>query len=75
MNELAAGKKKMTNNEMPSSNISTRLNIYFVKPSQTAIAIKEDDVKDVNDHDISTEMKKQVPLEELNPPRIRLNND
>ncbi len=65
----------MTNNEMPSNNISTWLNIYFVKPSQTAIAIEEDDVKDVNDDDINTEMKKQVPLEELNPPRIRLNND
>lgn len=75
MNELAVGKKKMTNNEMPSNNISTWLNIYFVKPSQTAIAIEEDDVKDVNDDDINTEMKKQVPLEELNPPRIRLNND
>jgi hypothetical protein len=75
VNELAVGKKKMTNNEMPSNNISTWLNIYFVKPSQTAIAIEEDDVKDVNDDDINTEMKKQVPLEELNPPRIRLNND
>jgi hypothetical protein len=75
VDELAIGKKKMTNNELPSINISTKLDICYVKPSQTATVVKEDDVKDVNDDDISTKMKRQVFLEELNPHKIRLNYD
>ncbi len=65
----------MTNNEMSSINISIELDIWYVKPSQTTTVVKEDDVKDVNDDDISTKMKRQVFLEELNPHRIRLNYD
>ncbi len=39
------------------------------------LLIKEDDVEDVNDEDIGTEMNKQVPLEDLNPTKARLNYD
>ncbi len=60
---------------MPSINISTELDIWYVKPSQTTTVVKEDDVKDVNDDDISTKMKRQVLLEELNPHRFKLNYD
>jgi hypothetical protein len=46
-----------------------------VEPSQTPIVGKEDDVEDVDDDDIGTEMNKQVPLEDLNPPKAMLNYD
>jgi hypothetical protein len=39
------------------------------------LLIKEDDVEDVNDEDIGTEMNKQVPLEDLSPTKARLNYD
>jgi hypothetical protein len=65
----------MTNNEMPSSDISTRPDICSMEPSQIATAIKEDNVEDVNDDNIGMEMNKQVLLEELSPPRARLNYD
>jgi hypothetical protein len=35
----------------------------------------EDDVEDVNDEDIGTEMNRQVPLKELSPPKARINYD
>jgi hypothetical protein len=63
----------MTNDEIPSIDISTRHDIYFTKFSQTAIVVKEDNVKDVNDDDIGMEMNRQVPLEDLSPPKARLN--
>jgi hypothetical protein len=65
----------MIDNEIPSNNVLAWHDIYFVEPSQIAIAIKEDDIKDVNDDDIGTKMNKQVPLKELRPPRARLNYD
>ncbi len=46
-----------------------------MEPSQIATAIKEDNVEDVNDDNIGMEMNKQVLLEELSPPRARLNYD
>jgi len=49
VDELIVGKKKMIDNEIPSSNISTQLNICSLKPSQIATTVREDDVKDVND--------------------------
>ncbi len=49
--------------------------IYYVEPSQIAITVREDNVKDVNDDDIGTEMNKQVAMEELRPPRAILNYD
>jgi hypothetical protein len=63
----------MTNNEMPSSDVSTWPDIYFVEALQIAIAIKEDNVKDVNDDNIFMEMNRQVLMEELSPPRAKLN--
>jgi hypothetical protein len=38
-----------------------------------ATIAKEDDVKDVNDDNISTEMNKQVYLKDLSPTKVRLN--
>jgi hypothetical protein len=38
-----------------------------------AIIVKEDDVEDVNDDDISMEANKQGFIEELNPLKTRLN--
>jgi hypothetical protein len=49
--------------------------IYSVEPSQIAPTTGEDDVKDVNDDNIGTKMNIQVLLEELNPPRARLNRN
>jgi hypothetical protein len=46
----------MIDNEIPSSDISTWLDIYSLKPSQMAIVAREDDLKDFNDDDIGTEM-------------------
>jgi hypothetical protein len=40
-----------------------------------AIVPREDDVEDFNDDDIGMEMNTQVLLEELSPPRARLNYD
>jgi hypothetical protein len=36
---------------------------------------REDVVEDVNDDDIGMKMNKQVPLEDLNPTKARLNYD
>ncbi len=63
----------MIDNEIPSNNILARPNMCSMEPLQIAIAAREDDVKDINDNDIGTKMNKQVPLEELSPPRARLN--
>jgi hypothetical protein len=41
--------------------------------SQTTTARKEDDVEDVDNDDIGEEMSKQIPLEDLNPIKVRLN--
>ncbi len=57
-------------NEMPSSDILAWPNICSAKPLQTTIVVKEDDVKDVKDDDISIEINKQGFLEELSPPRV-----
>jgi hypothetical protein len=65
----------MIDNEIPSNNILAWHDIYYVEPLQITIATREDNVKDVNDDDISMKMNKQVPLEELCPPRARLNYD
>jgi hypothetical protein len=37
-----------------------------------AIAVKEDDVEDVNDDNIGTEMNKQVPPKDLSLTKVRL---
>jgi hypothetical protein len=63
----------MTNYEHPSNDISTQLDISSMEPSQTTITVREDDVKDFNDDDIGTKMNKQVPLDDLSPPKVRLN--
>jgi hypothetical protein len=65
----------MIDDEIPSNDILARPNIHFTEPSQMATVVREDDIKDVNDDDIGTKMNRQVPLEELNPPRTRLNYD
>jgi hypothetical protein len=39
------------------------------------IVAREDNVEDVNDDNIGTKMNKQVPLEDLNPPKAILNYD
>ncbi len=62
----------MIDYEMPSNDISTRLDICSMKPSHIVIVAKEDNVKDVHDDNIGTKMNKQVPLEELSPPKVRL---
>ncbi len=69
----ANGKRRMTNEEIPSNDISIGLNIYSIEPSSTAIATREDNVEDVNDDDISMEMNKQVLQKELSPPNVKLN--
>jgi len=38
-----------------------------------ATTSKEDDVEDVNDDDIGTEMNKQVLIEDLSPTKVSLN--
>jgi hypothetical protein len=48
----------MIDNEIPSNNILARPDIYYVEPSQIAIAAKEDNVEDVNDDIIGTKMNK-----------------
>jgi hypothetical protein len=65
----------MTNNEIPSSDILARLDIYSMEPLQTTIVDREDDVEDFNDDDLGIEMNRQVSLEELSPLRTRLNYD
>ncbi len=60
---------------MPSNDISAQSDIYYVEPSQIALTIGEDDVKDINDDNIGTKMNIQVFLEELSPPRARLNRN
>jgi hypothetical protein len=44
-----------------------------VEPLQIPPVGKEDDVEYVNDDNIGEEMNKEVPLEDLNPPKARLN--
>jgi hypothetical protein len=63
----------MIDDEHPSSDISARLDIFFVELSQMATIVKEDNVEYSNDDDIGMEMNKQVPLEDLNPFKARLN--
>jgi len=46
-----------------------------VEPSQMTTTVKEDNVKNVNDDDIGMEMNRQILLEELSPPRAKLNYD
>jgi hypothetical protein len=65
----------MTNNEHPSNDISTQLDISFAKPLQMATFAREDNVKNLKDDNIGTEMNKQVPFEDLNPLKARLNYD
>lgn len=64
--------RRMTNDEQPSSDISTQPNICYVEPSQTTTVAREDDVKDVNDDNIGMEMNKQILLKDLNPTKARL---
>ncbi len=68
-------KRKMIDDEHLSSDISTRLDISFVEPSQITTITREDNVKDFNDDDIGTKMNKQVPLKNLSPPKVKLNYD
>ncbi len=49
--------------------LTSTLRNHYRQPHAT----KEDDVEDVNDDDISTKIKRQVFLEELNSPKARLN--
>jgi hypothetical protein len=49
-----ARKRRMTNDEIPSIDISTRHDIYFAESLQTTIVVKEDYDKDVNDDNIGT---------------------
>lgn len=70
-----AGKRRVIDDEQPSNDILTWLDISFTKLSQMTTATKEDNVKDFNDDDIGMEMNKQVPLEDLNPTSARLNYD
>jgi hypothetical protein len=65
----------MTNDEHPSTDISTQLDISSTKPSQMATIVSEDNVKDFNDDDIGMKMNKQVPLDNLSPPKIGFNYD
>jgi hypothetical protein len=65
----------MIDDEHSSNDILARLDIFFVEPSQMASIAKKDDVKDLNDDDIGMEMNKQVPLEDLNAFKARLNYD
>jgi hypothetical protein len=71
----AAKKKIMTNDEHLSSDLLTQLEISYVEPSQTTIVTRVNDVKDLNDDDISKEMNKHIPLKDLNPFKVRLNYD
>lgn len=59
----ATVKKKMTGDEIPSSDILTWPDICSIEPLQMAIVAREDDVKDFNDDNIGMEMNTQVPLE------------
>jgi len=65
------GKRKMTDNEHPSNDISTRLDISFAKLLQMPTVVREDDVKDLND----TNMNQKIPFKDLSPFKVRLNYD
>jgi hypothetical protein len=52
------GKRKMTNDEIPSNDILTLTNICLTEPSQMTTIAKEDNVKDFNDDNIGTEMNR-----------------
>jgi hypothetical protein len=65
----------MINDEHPSSDISSQLDISLVELLQTATSTREDNVEDLNDDDIGTEMNKQVPFEDLSSLKARLNYD
>ncbi len=54
----------MINDEHPSSDISSRLDIFSMKLLQMATITREDNVEDLNDDDIGIEMNKQVPFED-----------
>ncbi len=66
-------KRRMINNEQPSSDILAWLDICSMKLSQTAIVTREDNVEDVNDDDIGKGMNKQVPIENMSPIKAKLN--
>ncbi len=61
----------MINNEHPSNDISTRLDISSMKLLQMPTVAMEDDVKDLND----TNMNKKIPFKDLSPLTVRLNYD
>lgn len=68
-------KKRMKNNEHPSNDISTQLEISFAEPSQMTIVARENNVEDLNDDDIGIEMNEQLPFKNLSPLKMRLNYD
>jgi len=65
----------MINDKQLSNDISARLDISFIESSHKTIATRDKDVKDFNDDDIGTKMNKQIPFEDLNPTKARLNYD
>jgi hypothetical protein len=69
------GERRLIDDEHPSCDILTWLEISFTKPSQIVTVAKEDNVKDFNDDDTGMEMNKQVPFKDLSPKKTRLNYD
>ncbi len=65
----------MVDNVERSSDVLAQRDIFCAEPSQIATVGREDDVDDVDDGDIGTEMNKQVLLEDLSPTKTRLNYD
>jgi hypothetical protein len=63
----------MVDKEKRSNEVSARPDICFMELSHIATIGREDDVEDVDNDDIGEEMNKQVPLEDLNPTKVRLN--
>jgi len=63
------GKRKMTDNEHPSNDISTQFDVSFAKLLQMPTVAREDDVMDLND----TNMNKKIPFKDLSPLKVRLN--
>jgi len=66
-------KKTMVDKEQHSNDVLTRHEICFMESLQTSTVGMEDDVEDIDDDNISEEMNKQVPLENLIPAKARLN--
>ncbi len=69
------GERRLIDDEHPSCDILTWLEISFTKPSQITTIAKEDNVKDFNDDDTGMEKNKQVPFKDLSPKKTRLNYD